>query len=141
MKWTPNLASLTPLSAPFALTLNRGLIKTLASHGRQIWPYRGARFGLTCPHLPSLSLSLSISVSSDELMDQTYIKAAIPLRGKMAFPSSPSSISSRRVFDPISNAPAMAIPRSSDKAVKGKPQPKSFKELVSRIGQRSQRQH
>jgi hypothetical protein len=71
-------------------------------------------------------------------MDQTYIKAAIPLRDKMAFSSSPSSISSRRVFDPISNAPAMAILRSSDKAVKGKPQPKSFKELVSRIGQRSQ---
>jgi hypothetical protein len=32
----------------------------------------------------------------------------------------------------------MAILRSSDKAVKGKPQPKSFKELVSRIGQHSQ---
>jgi hypothetical protein len=64
----------------------------------------------------SSPLSVSISVSSDELMDQTYIKAAISLQYKMASPSSPPSVSSSRVFDPSSNAPPMAILRSSHKA-------------------------
>jgi hypothetical protein len=52
---------------------------------------------------PPSSLSRLISVSSNDLMGQTYIKATNPLQDKMAAPSSPSIISFTRPFEPISN--------------------------------------
>jgi hypothetical protein len=71
-------------------------------------------------------------------MDLTYIKAARRLRDKMVSPSSPSLISLQRNIWPDLDRLAMAILRSSHKTGKINPQAKSFKELVSRLGQRSQ---
>jgi hypothetical protein len=63
---------------------------------------QGAPFWTHTPSPPLPSLCLLISVSSDDLMDQNYIKAATRLRDEMASPSSPSSISFRRTSNPIS---------------------------------------
>ena len=71
-------------------------------------------------------------------MGLTYIKAARRLRGKRVSPSSPSSISLQRNIWPDLDRPTMAILRSSHKSGKPKPPAKSFKELISRLGQRSQ---
>jgi hypothetical protein len=54
---------------------------------------------------PSSPLCLLLSVSSNDLMDQTYIKAATRLRDEMASPSSPSPILFRGTSDPISTVP------------------------------------
>jgi hypothetical protein len=100
--WRP----LPPLSAPFAPTLDKGLIQNPCRPGwAQFGPtlVQGARFGLS--RLPLPSLSLLISVSSNDLMDQTYIKAATRLRDKMASPLSPSPIFFSGTSDPISIVP------------------------------------
>ena len=62
---------------------------------------QGASFGLSS--LPPLYLL--ISVSSNDLMDQTYIKAGTRIRDKMASPLSPSPIFFSGRPDPISIVP------------------------------------
>jgi hypothetical protein len=100
---------LPPLSAPFAPTLDKGLIQNPCRPG---WGpnlgqlgtlVQGARFGLS--RLPFPSLYLLISVSSNDLMDQTYVKAATRLRDKMASPLSSSPIFFSGTSDLISIVP------------------------------------
>ena len=72
-------------------------------------------------------------------MARPYIKATTRLRDEMASPSPLSPIFFSGTSDPNLDGPAMAILRSSHKAGKTTPpQGKSFKELLSRLGQRSQ---
>jgi hypothetical protein len=75
---------------PFALTLDKGLIQNPCRPGLgpqfgPAWNFgTGSPFWTLTPPLPSLYLL--ISVSSNDLMDQTYVKAASRLRDKMASP-------------------------------------------------------
>src|SRR4051812_63000 len=63
VKWAPNLAYFAPLSAPFAPTLDRGLIPNPCPRG-----YREARFGF-------LLSSLGFTVQQQSHRPRTYIKA------------------------------------------------------------------
>ena len=102
MKWAPNLAV---FAAAFC---------SLCTHARQgsnsePWPLTapnlnfvlGARFGPDA--LPSSPLSLWIFSLQQRTRGPTYIKTKKPLQNKMASLPSPSSISFKRPFDPISN--------------------------------------
>jgi len=104
VKWAPNLAS---FDAAFCFLL----IHVRQGSNPESLPslsfVQGARFGLS--RLPLPTICLLISVSSNGLMDQIYIKAATRLRDEMVFFSSPS---------PIFDRPAMVILRSSYKAAR-----------------------
>src|SRR5277367_4976603 len=71
-------------------------------------------------------------------MDQTHIKAATRLRDEMASPSPPSPIFFRGISHPISTVPLWQSCALITKAGKTTPKTKSFKELLSRLDQRSQ---
>ena len=101
MKWTPLFA------AAFCV------LHTHAKQGSnsESLPSRGAKFGpafctrepVLDPHAfpPPSPLALLTSVSSNNLMNQTYIKGTTRLRAKMASPSLLSQISCRGASDPI----------------------------------------
>jgi hypothetical protein len=125
--------SLPSLSASFAPVLRR-------NHCRPgcvpIWPNFEPlqREPVLDSHAsPSLSLPLRFSVQQRP-HDRIYTKAATRLRDKMASPLWPSPI----FFGDTSDSPAMTILRSNHKASKTTPKVKPFKELLSRLGQRSQ---
>jgi hypothetical protein len=80
--------------------------------------------------VPPPSLCLMVSVSSNDPIYPTYIKAEPCLLDRMESP--------QRNVQPGLDRHAMAILRSSCKAGWTKPQVKSFKELASRLGLCSQ---
>ena len=100
--WRP-LPSLSALFAPALSRQGSRYFRIPALSRRQI--YHGASFGHASPPLPTSNLCLLISMRSNDLMDQTYIKAATRLRDKMVSLSSPSPTPFRGISDPISTAP------------------------------------
>lgn len=102
MKWPPNLA---PFDAAFC---------SLRTHARQGSNSESLPAGLAAPNLvrePVLDshapppISVDFQRPATTSMDHMYTKATTRLRDKMASPSSPSPISFRGTFDPISNPP------------------------------------
>ncbi len=105
VKWPPNLA---PFDAAFC---------SLRTHARKGLILNPSPAGLAAQNLvrepvldshaplPPPSLSVDFQRPATTSMDHMYIKAKTRLRDKMASPSSPSPISFRGTFDPISNPP------------------------------------
>ena len=119
--------------------LDRGLIPNSCHSRGPFWPTEllkvqgGARFGFYALP-PSLSLSLGgFTVQERPQGPHLYIKARARLR---PLTHCLPRFSSRNISPDLGH-PAMVILRFSNKAGKTKPQAKSLKELVSRIGQRT----
>ena len=133
---------------PSQPALDKGLIQNPcllvgAKLGAQIWGIwtRSPFWILTTlpspsPLLPSLCLLMS--VSSSDLMDQTYVRAATCLRDKMASSSSPSPISFRAIPDLISTAPPWQSCAPVTRRARQNPSSNRSRIRSARLGQRSQ---